>query len=198
MWYVSTQREGYKSRGSGRNFFQRPDAARTRLCACTSHARVLAPFPSPSSRAHTRESRACAPRAHVPVKTACESEKALSVQRYMRRKNSDSFLTREAAGVKTRLFSRATASRERCTVVDTVSMRARTPPHSLIRARARKCLLGDDAREESVSGACEPTTTRKSHGRANTLIDLVLSSSIDDTVNVFTESFVLRSSFFPT
>ena len=138
-----------------------------------------------------------ASRAHVPVKTACESEQTLSFQRYMRRKNSDSFLTREAAGVKTRLFSRATASRERCTAVDAVSMRARTPPRSPIRARATKCLLGDDAREESVSGACEPTATRKSHGRANTLIDLVLSSSIDGTVNVYTESFVLRSSFFP-
>ena len=40
-------------------------------------------------------------RAHVPVKTACESEQTQSVQRYMRRKNSDSFLTREAVGVKT-------------------------------------------------------------------------------------------------
>ena len=35
------------------------------------------------------------------VKTACESEQTQSVQRYMRRKNSDSFLTREAVGVKT-------------------------------------------------------------------------------------------------
>ena len=133
-----------------------------------------------------------------PVKTACESEQTLSFQRYMRRKNSDSFLTREAAGVKTRLFSRATASRERCTVVDAVSMRARTPPRSPIRARATKCLLGDDPREKNVTSACVPTGTSKRYGRANKLIDLVSSSSIDGTVKIFTESFVLRSSFFST
>ena len=46
-------------RGSGRNFFQRPDTARTRLCACTCHARAFAPFPSPSSRVGARVS--CAP-----------------------------------------------------------------------------------------------------------------------------------------
>ena len=94
-------------------------------------------------------------RLHVAVKTACESDQTLSVQRYQRRKTSDSFLTCEAAGVKTRLFLRATASRERCTAVDTVSMRARTPHRSPIRARATKYLLGDDAREEPVSGVCE-------------------------------------------
>ena len=139
-----------------------------------------------------------ASRAHVPVKTACESEQTLSVQRYQRRKNSDSFLTREAAGVKTRLFSRATASRERCTAVDAVSMRARTPPRSPIRARATKCLLGDDASREIACDACEPTATSKSYKRANTLIDLVSSSSIDDTVSVLTESVVLTSTFLST
>ena len=113
------------------------------------------------------------------------------------RQNSDSFLTREAAGVKTRLFSRATASRERCTVVDAVSMRARTPPRSPIRARATKCLLGDDASREIACDACEPTATSKSYKRANTLIDLVSSSSIDDTVSVLTESVVLKSTKFP-
>ena len=137
-------------------------------------------------------------RAEGPVKTACESEQTLSVQRYMRRKNSDSFLTREAAGVKTRLFSRATASRERCTAVDAVSMRARTPPRSPIRARATKCLLGDDASREIACDACEPTATSKSYKCANTLIDLVSSSSIDDTVSVLTESVVLTSTFLST
>ena len=162
------------------------------MCACTSHARAFAPFPSPSSRGVTHTCRL-----RDPVKTACESEQTLSVQRYMRRKNSDSFLTREAAGVKTRLFSRATASRERCTAVDAVSMRARTPRRSPIRARATKCLLGDDASREIACDACEPTATSKSYKRANTLIDLVSSSSIDDTVSVLTESVVLKSTKFP-
>ena len=135
-------------------------------------------------------------RAQGPVKTACESEQTQSVQRYMRRKNSDSFLTREAVGVKTRLFLRATASRERCTVVDTVSMRARTPPRSPIRARATKCLLGDDASREIACDACEPTATSKSYKCANTLIDLVSSSSIDVTVRVLKETDALRSSSF--
>ena len=51
-------RELARSRGSTGNFFQRPDAARTRLCACTSHARAFAPFPSPSSRVGARVSYA--------------------------------------------------------------------------------------------------------------------------------------------
>ena len=140
-------------------------------------------------------------RAHVPVKTACESEQTQSVQRYMRRKNS--FLTREAVGVK-RLQDPTLLARNGIKRAmyrgryGTVSMRARTPPRSPIRARATKCLLGDDAREESVSGACEPTATRKSHARADKLIDLVLSSSIDDTARVFTESVVLTWTFFST
>ena len=82
-------------------------------------------------------------------------------------------------------------------MVDAVSMRARTPPRSPIRARATKCLLGDDPREKNVTSACVPTGTSKRYGRANKLIDLVSSSSIDGTVKNFTESFVLRSSFFP-
>ncbi len=130
-------------------------------------------------------------RGYAPVKTACESEQRHERERYHRLKKSDSVLTRETAGVKTGLFSRATASSEQCTVIDTVWMRARTLPRSPIRARATKCLLGDDAWERIVTGACVPTATRKSHGCANTLIDLVLSSSIDGTVKVFTESFVL-------
>ena len=39
-------------------------------------------------------------RAQGPVKTACESEQTLRIARDMRRKNTNSFLTREAAGVK--------------------------------------------------------------------------------------------------
>ena len=78
---------------------------------------------------------------YAPVKIACGSEQRRERERYQRLKTSDSVLTREAAGVKTGLFSRATASRELCTVIDTVSMRARTPPRSPIRARATHGLV---------------------------------------------------------
>ena len=54
----------------------------------------------------------------------------------------------------------------------------------------------DDAREESVSGACEPTATRKSCACADKLIDLVLNSSINDTIRIFAESVVLTWTFF--
>ena len=140
-------------------------------------------------------------REHVPVKTACESEQTLSVQRYMRLKNCETRSIskggRWPCWIRFRLLPRPTALGERCSVLDTVSKRARTPPRSPIRARAGKCVLSVDAREKSASDTCEPPVTSKSHGHADRLIDLVLSSSTDDTVNVFTESFVLRSSFFP-
>ena len=48
------------------------------------------------------------------------------------------------------LFPRTTAVRERCTVVDTVSMRACTPLHSPIRARDQKCLPGGGARRADL------------------------------------------------
>ena len=86
---------------------------------------------------------------------------------------------------------------ERCSVLDTVSKRTRTPLRSPICVHGQKCLLVDNARDEIASDMCESSVTSKSHGRVCKLIDLVLSSSTDDTVNVFTESFVLRSSFFP-
>ena len=75
------------------------------------------------------------------------------------------------------LPARASALGKQCTVVDTVSKQYRTPPRSPIRARGQKCMLSDDAREKSVSGACVPTAGMKAHGRANRLIDLVLSST---------------------
>ena len=49
-------------KGSSRNSFQRPDAPRTRLCACTSQRSAFAPFSSPFSRAP----------AHVPCAGARE------------------------------------------------------------------------------------------------------------------------------
>ena len=171
--------------GPTETFFSRPDVSR-RDCA-----RVPLTLASLLLFHRGFDGRMAMRRGYAPVKTACESEQRHERERYHRLKKSDSVLTRETAGVKTGLFSRATASSEPCTMIDTVWMQARTPPRSPIRARATKCLLGDDAWERIVTGACVPTATRKSHGRANTLIDLVLSSSIDGTVKVFTESFVL-------
>ena len=140
-------------------------------------------------------------REHLPVKTACESEQTLSVQRYMRLKNCETRSIskggRWPCWIRFRLLPRPTALGERCSVLDTVSKRARTPPRSPIRARAGKCVLSVDAREKSASDTCEPPVTSKSRGRVYKLIDLVSSSSIDeDTVSVFTETNALRSSFF--
>ena len=74
---------------------------------------------------------------------------------------------------------------ERCSVLDAVSKRARTPLRSPICARGQKCLLVDNARDEIASDMCESSVTSKSHGRVAKLIDLVLSCSIDDTARVF-------------
>ena len=85
---------------------------------------------------------------------------------------------------------------ERYSVLDTVSKRARTPLRSPICVRGQKCLLVDNARDEIASDMCESSVTSKSHGRVCKLIDLVLSSSIEDTVRVVDETDALRSSFF--
>ena len=53
-----------------------------------------------------------------------------------------------------------------------------------------------DAREKSASDMCEGETGSEARGRVCKLIDLVSSSSIDDTVRVFTEADALRSSLF--
>ena len=98
---------------------------------------------------------------------------------------------------KSGLFPCVTALSERYTVIDTVSKRARTLLHSPIRARDQKCPSGGGARWEIDCCSCEPTVTSKSHGHADRLIDLVLSSSTDDTVRVFTQTVVLTSSLFP-
>ena len=82
---------------------------------------------------------------------------------------------------------------ERCSVLDTVSKRARTPLRSPICARGQKCLLVDNARDEIASDMCESSVTSKSHGRVCKLIDLVLSSSIEDTVRVVDETDALRT-----
>ena len=85
---------------------------------------------------------------------------------------------------------------ERYSVLDTVSKRARTPLRSPICVHGQKCLLVDNARDEIASDMCESSVTSKSHGRVCKLIDLVLSSSIEDTVRVVDETDALRSSFF--
>ena len=82
---------------------------------------------------------------------------------------------------------------ERCSVLDTVSKRARTPLRSPICVRGQKCLLVDNARDEIASDMCESSVTSKSHGRVCKLIDLVLSSSIEDTVRVVDETDALRT-----
>ena len=88
---------------------------------------------------------------------------------------------------------------ERCSTVEDVSNRALSALRSPIRARAPKCHRRRDSREKMVTRACEPTGASKSHGRADKLIDLVSSSSIDDTLSVFDESAVKRAgSIFPT
>ena len=81
-------------------------------------------------------------------------------------------------------------------VVDTVPKRSSTALYSPIRARDQKCLLGVSAREETACSTCEPPVTGKSVGRVYRLIDLVSSSSIDDTLSVFAESVFLERSFF--
>ena len=168
------------------------------------HSRDLTPVPLTLARLllfHRRlhgSLRTC--RAQGPVKTACESEQTLSVQRYMRLKNCETRSIskggRWPCWIRFRLLPRPTALGERCSVLDTVSKRARTPPRSPIRARAGKCVLSVDAREKSASDTCEPPVTSKSRGRVYKLIDLVSSSSIDDKVSAFTETNALRSSFF--
>ena len=85
---------------------------------------------------------------------------------------------------------------ERYSVLDTVSKRARTPLRSPICVHGQKCLLVDNARDEIASDMCESSVTSKSHGRVCKLIDLVLSSSIEDTVRVVDETDAPRSSFF--
>ena len=103
-----------------------------------------------------------------------------------------------AAGGSTRtlarLFPRASPLGERCPVVDTVPKAIRTPPRVPLAARALKSHLFHRCRlEETASGAllltergvesCEVCII---YGR----IDLVSSSSIDHTANVFSESDV--------
>ena len=82
---------------------------------------------------------------------------------------------------------------ERYSVLDTVSKRARTPLRSPICVHGQKCLLVDNARDEIASDMCESSVTSKSHGRVCKLIDLVLSSSIEDTVRVVDETDALRT-----
>ena len=181
-------------RGPTETFLRSPDASR-RDCARVplTLARLLLFHRRLHHDLHTSH-------AHVVVKTACESEQTLSVQRYMRLKigqiHSQWRGDRWPCWIRFRLFPRASALGKRCTVVDTVSKQYRTPPRSPIRARGQKCMLSDDAREKSVSGACVPTAGMKAHGRANRLIDLVLSSTIDHTQRVFTKRTSWHGRFF--
>ena len=67
-----------------------------------------------------------------------------------------------------------------------------TAPQPHPRAQLKVPARGGSARRREIDFiVCVPTVGSKSYGRADKLIDLVLSSSIDGTVKVFTESFVL-------
>ena len=56
------------------------------------------------------------------------------------------------------------------------------------RARATKSVSAGERRpEETLSNACEPFGSGMASGRAYRLIDLVSSSSTDDTVTIFTD-----------
>ena len=140
-------------------------------------------------------------RRYIPVLVRCKTRNALERGRYMRLKIGQIHFQwrgdRWPCWIRFRLFPRASALGKRCTVVDTVPTQYRTPPRSPIRARGQKCMLSDDAREKSVSGACVPTAGMKAHGRANRLIDLVLSSTIDHTQRVFTKRTSCHGRFFP-
>ena len=146
---------------------------------------------------HAYVCAACAQPTPHPGRYSCTSSRP----RYMRLKigqiHSQWRGDRWPCWIRFRLFPRASALGKRCTVVDTVSEQYRTPPRSPIRARGQKCMLSDDAREKSVSGACVPTAGMKAHGRANRLIDLVLSSTIDHTQRVFTKRTFWHGRFFP-
>ena len=80
--------------------------------------------------------------------------------------------------------------------IETSSYTQHGPAQPPIRARDQKCLPGGSARREIDCSACVPTVGSKSYGRVYTLIYLVSSSSIDDTVRVFNETDTLSSSFF--
>ena len=68
-----------------------------------------------------------------------------------------------------------------------------TAPSARATKRARRA-EALDGKLTADCCSCEPAVTSKSHGHADRLIDLVLSSSTDDTVRVFTETVVLTSS----
>ena len=72
-----------------------------------------------------------------------------------------------------------------------------TAPQRRLRARPKVSAL-DNARDETASDMCESSATSKSHGRVCKLIDLVLSSSIEDTVRVVDETDALRTLVFST
>ena len=69
----------------------------------------------------------------------------------------------------------------------------RTAAPSACAAKSVCSLTYDNARDEIASDMCESSVTSKSHGRVCKLIDLVLSSSIEDTVRVVDETDALRT-----
>ena len=80
---------------------------------------------------------------------------------------------------------------ERYSVLDTVSKRARTPLRSPICVHGQKCLLVVNAQDEIASSSVGPVS--RTDVCVSSFIDLVLSSSIEDTVRVVDETDALRS-----
>ena len=99
--------------------------------------------------------------------------------------------TRWSTRTLTWLLLRALLLKEPATVVDTVPMPTLSPLRSPIRPRDEMCLFIVGACERMARCTCEPPVAGKEPRGVCMCIDLVSSSSIDDTKTVFSESDVL-------
>ena len=88
-------------------------------------------------------------------------------------------------------------SKKRFTVVDAAPTPTPTPLLDAIRARAEICVLRAALSAEMACGACAENVRCLELERVCMCIDLVLSSSIDDTVSFYGDSDVLTPSLFP-
>ena len=77
------------------------------------------------------------------------------------------------------------SSKERFAVVDAVPTPTPTPLLDAIRARAEICVLRTTLSAEMACGACAANVRCLELDRVCTFIDLVSSSSIDDTVSFY-------------
>ena len=134
-----------------------------------------------------------------PVLVRSKKLEAPERRRYMRPELLANAFASEATRWSTRtltwLLLRALLLKEPATVVDTVPMPTLSPPRSPIRARDEmRCAsssLHVGAYERMARITCEPPVAGKEPRGVCMCIDLVSSSSIDDTVTIFSESDVL-------